>query len=350
MIPLFDEATFQNAKIYELLPLKCKQCGITFERSKMKIWDFKNPNSSKTGDFCSPKCAHENKSTKQTIGCHHCGTDIVRTAKEIKDQMYHFCSSECSNNFFFPNRISNKCTCNYCKKEFTREIKNIKNNKSGIFYCSNECYNKKLEEDKVVVKCSACKKEMKVTQSDFKNKDTHYCSTECNPHTNGTKAHTLVKCKKCGKDFEKKNSEISRSDKNYCSRKCFSNSNNTEIRSKMEIYIENELIKIYPHLKPEFNKRDIPNFEGLELDIYIDILKLGFELNGVVHYQQVWSYRDLNKQIERDQRKVIKCVENNINLHILDVRDLKRNRIGDFEPYLEFIIDTINFYNRKQNS
>lgn len=64
-----------------------------------------------------------------------------------------------------------------------------------------------------------------------------------------------------------------------------------------------------------------PNFlEGLEIDIYIPELKLGFEYNGIQHYKPVehWGGEEsLKKQQARDKRKQQLCDQNDVKLIII---------------------------------
>lgn len=64
-----------------------------------------------------------------------------------------------------------------------------------------------------------------------------------------------------------------------------------------------------------------PNFlEGLEIDIYIPELKLGFEYNGIQHYKPVdhWGGEEsLKKQQERDKRKQQLCNQNDVELIVI---------------------------------
>lgn len=64
-----------------------------------------------------------------------------------------------------------------------------------------------------------------------------------------------------------------------------------------------------------------PNFlEGLEIDIYVPELKLGFEYNGLQHYKPVehWGGEEsLKKQQERDKRKQQLCNQNDVKLIII---------------------------------
>ncbi|HCT0517493.1 TPA: hypothetical protein K8055_002340, partial [Staphylococcus pseudintermedius] len=57
--------------------------------------------------------------------------------------------------------------------------------------------------------------------------------------------------------------------------------------------------------------------EGLEIDLYIPELKLGFEYNGIQHYEPVEHWggkKHLVKQQNNDKRKLVLCEKNNVNL------------------------------------
>jgi hypothetical protein len=57
-------------------------------------------------------------------------------------------------------------------------------------------------------------------------------------------------------------------------------------RSKLEKWLEEQLIKMYPNLEIHFNRKDTINSE---LDIFIPSLKLAFELNGIFHYEPIYG-------------------------------------------------------------
>jgi hypothetical protein len=63
-------------------------------------------------------------------------------------------------------------------------------------------------------------------------------------------------------------------------------------RSKLEIYLEQELIKLYSTLEIHFCRSDTI---GSELDIYIPSLKLAFEINGIFHYKPIFGEDKLKK-------------------------------------------------------
>ena len=57
--------------------------------------------------------------------------------------------------------------------------------------------------------------------------------------------------------------------------------------------------------------------EGLELDLYIPELKLGFEYNGIQHYEAVEHWGGEQNLVEQQKRDVLKrqrCNEKEVNL------------------------------------
>lgn len=96
----------------------------------------------------------------------------------------------------------------------------------------------------------------------------------------------------------------------------------------------NEVFKgytIYRNYRPKI-------LGGLELDIYIQELKLGIEYQGIQHTKPVniWGGEyGFEKRKENDKRKLILCKENNINLvyfwHNEDVtKELVLNKLGKY--------------------
>ena len=108
-----------------------------------------------------------------------------------------------------------------------------------------------------------------------------------------------VTCKNCNKIFKKYLKEIKRYSNNFCSKSCSAIYNNkhktTGFRvSKLEIYLQ-ENLKGYNF---DFNNRSI--YDGLKLDIYIDKLKLAFEINGIVHYKPIYGKEKFDKIVKKD--------------------------------------------------
>lgn len=150
-----------------------------------------------------------------------------------------------------------------------------------------------------------------------------FCSFKCSREYLKTKI--IVNCNNCGKSFEKKLFATKKSKNHFCSQSCAGTYNNTHKtkgyrRSKLEQYLEAELIKSYPNLMILFNNKDIINSE---LDIYIPSLKLAFELNGVFHYEPIYGQNRLNKIKNNDDRKFQACLEQGIELCIIDTSQQK---------------------------
>ena len=170
----------------------------------------------------------------------------------------------------------------------------------------------------------------------------NYCSQKCFGINKNKKI--LVKCLNCNNEFEKQNSEISKSSKHFCCKSCAATYNNKHKtkgnrRSKLEAYLENELIKLYSDLEIHFNRKDAINSE---LDIYIPLLKLAFELNGLFHYEPIFGDNKLNQITDNDNRKFQACFEQGIELCIIDTSQQKYFKIETSQKYLNIIRDVIN--------
>ncbi len=169
-----------------------------------------------------------------------------------------------------------------------------------------------------------------------------HCSYKC--YILHLKPPIFVECKQCNKPFKKILSEIKKSPNHFCSSSCSGTYNNMHKtkgtrRSKLEIYLETELPKLYPDLEFHFNKKDAINSE---LDIYIPSLKLAFELNGIFHYEPIYGENTLSKIQNNDQRKIQACIEQNIEFCIIDASTLKYFKPTNAKKYLDIITNIIN--------
>ncbi len=146
------------------------------------------------------------------------------------------------------------------------------------------------------------------------------------------------KCVECKTEFTIK----FRKDK-FCSRSCAAKYNNANKihgyrRSKLEIFAEQKLIEKFPTLEFHFNRKDAINSE---LDIYIPQLKLAFELNGIFHYEPIYSEKQLESIQNNDNRKFQACIERSIELCIIDTSKQKRFSERSSQQYIDIIFNII---------
>jgi hypothetical protein len=163
------------------------------------------------------------------------------------------------------------------------------------------------------------------------------------------------KCKQCNCiiDYDKylrkcadKKYELKKDKNNYnffCSNSCAATYNNTHKtkgnrKSKLEYYLESKLKNLYPDLEIHFNRKDAINSE---LDIYIPSLRLAFELNGIFHYEAIYGENKLNQIQNNDKRKFQACLEQNIELCIIDASKLKYFKESNAEPYFKIVNNII---------
>jgi len=165
--------------------------------------------------------------------------------------------------------------CDYCGRTFERELKNVTSSRrKGIFtnFCSSRCSNL-AQRSLPLYFCLQCDCEI--------------------PHT--------------------------RRVRKFCSKSCAATFNNTHKRhgtrrSKLEAWLEEQLVSTYPSLEFHFNRKDAID---AELDIYIPALKLAFELNGIYHYEPIHGQDKLDQIQSNDHRKFQACIERGIELAII---------------------------------
>jgi hypothetical protein len=169
-----------------------------------------------------------------------------------------------------------------------------------------------------------------------------YCSKIC--QTNGQLKQIQVNCKNCNTTISVKQSKIPKSKNNFCSQSCAASYNNKHKshgtrRSKLELWIEQQLTQLYPNLHIDYNKTSAIN---AELDIYIPSLNIAFELNGIVHYEPIYGVDKLQKIQENDISKSKACHDTRIDLCIIDTTGLKYFKPCNAQKYLDIITNIIN--------
>lgn len=205
--------------------------------------------------------------------------------------------------------------------------------------------------DKLPCKCLECGntfyKEKRVIKRGFTNYNRNlgdYCSRRCVNLAKGQSQ--IVNCENCGSEFRKTDSQIksSKSGKHFCSQSCAATYNNTHKKhgtrkSKLEVWLETKLTESYPDLEIHFNRKDAINSE---LDIYIPSIKLGFELNGIYHYEPIHGDDKLKQVQNNDNRKFQACLEKGIELCIIDSSTQKYFKEKTSQKYLDIIEKIIN--------
>ena len=240
------------------------------------------------------------------------------------------------------------CECEHCHgvfhlpKHFIQRILSGKApyNRYGRF-CSKKCrYDS--QKNKITIECEQCGVSIQRVPSNIAKFKHHFCSPKCQYEHQTTKQSLI--CDQCGKMITKKIFELRNYSLHFCSKCCsgkYTSQHKTigSKRSKLELFLEKELTQLYPSLKIDYNRTNA--IKG-ELDIYVPSLNLAFELNGVFHYEPIFGQERLLNAQTNDQRKFQACIENNIELCIIDVRSLGRFTQNNAKLYLNIVTTLIN--------
>lgn len=208
--------------------------------------------------------------------------------------------------------------------------------KINTMYCMNT-------EKFIEIECKHCKNTFKKQKSTIKFRKGTYCSKQCF-YKHISSPPILSNCKNCQKEIKKLNKDVKRYKNIFCSLSCSASYNHKHKkygcrRSKLEIWIEQNLKEHYPMLNILYNNIEVIN---AELDIYIPSLKLAFELNGIFHYEPIYGEEKLNKTQINDKRKFQACLEQQIELCIIDTSMAKKFKPERDKKYLEIIFSIID--------
>jgi hypothetical protein len=214
---------------------------------------------------------------------------------------------------------------------------------------TTEQYSQAKGKNLLSFECCNCKKIFQRTKTTIKyevkrGRSIKYCSPSCKIKKSNTSVIDV--CGFCGAKCTRKLTEYlsSKSGKIFCSHSCSAKYNNTHKvsgcrRSKIEIWIEEQLKALYPNLDIAFNDKTTINSE---LDIYIPSLSLGFELNGIFHYEPIYGQEKL-KQIQRnDQNKFFLCQQHNISLCVIDISSMVHFKPLKAQKFLDIICNIIS--------
>lgn len=221
---------------------------------------------------------------------------------------------------------------------------------------TEEEFNSAKSKDNLPCKCIVCtkpfyrtKREIQLFLSPNHKSKGNCCSKECK-YINDIKKQKVV-CLNCNTIFEKPLNQIKKSPNHFCCHSCNATYNNTHKktgtrRSKLESWIEDQLISLYPETEFHFNRKDTINSE---LDIYIPSKKLAFELNGIFHYEPIYGLSKLNQIQNNDDRKFQACLEQGIELCIIDASAMKNFKLVKAKKYLDIIIEILEKSERESN-
>lgn len=198
-------------------------------------------------------------------------------------------------------------------------------------------------------KCEMCSDtfhvvKTRVTQvlSGKRSNEAKYCSKQCRIKSQETKVSCNCTC--CNKPFKKRPTQMSASGNNFCSQSCSTSYNNTHKtkgtrRSKLEVYVEEQLSLLYPSLEIIYNDKQTISSE---LDIYIPSLNVAFELNGIFHYEPIYGLHKFQQIQTNDKNKFQQCINAGINLCIIDTSSHKYVKPSTSQKYLDVITQIIN--------
>lgn len=203
--------------------------------------------------------------------------------------------------------------------------------------------------EKLPLECETCgntffsiKKEVRKVLNSHKAVKLKNCSKKC-AGLQRTKTKTFF-CTNCNVKITKSPSEIKKVKNVFCSQSCAATYNNKHKthgtrRSKLEIWLEDQLNNLYPNLDILFNNKETIKSE---LDIYIPSMKLAFELNGIFHYEPIFGEDKLQKIQENDSNKFQACQKQSISICSIDTSSQKYFKPKTSKKYLDIITTIIN--------
>ena len=214
---------------------------------------------------------------------------------------------------------------------------------------TEEEFNQAKSKDLLKLECYNCQKTFNVNKGTIKsvlklNPDTEckFCSGSCSVKFRHPRV--LINCKTCETPFLKLPNQFKKTKNHFCCSSCAAKYTNTHKtkgtrRSKLEKWLEIKLTEKYPALEIHFNKKGAVNSE---LDIYVPILNIAFELNGIFHYEPIFGVNKLQSIQNNDNLKSKLCFEAKIDLCIIDVSKQKYFKDSTSQKYLDIITNIID--------
>lgn len=151
------------------------------------------------------------------------------------------------------------------------------------------------------------------------------------------------KCENCGKDIVIVASRLRDHKHNFCSMSCSgywaaTNKTNGITRSKFELFLEEQIKIKFPTIAMSVNDHETINSE---LDFYFPDLRFAIEVNGIFHYEPIFGGDTLEKIKNNDQRKFQACLENEIELFIINASTFRSYRRRDVQDCLSSLFEII---------
>jgi YHS domain-containing protein len=349
----------------------CDYCSEEIEVKQYVLRDLKE--GKRKHIFCSNKCKAKWES-KNKIGlnnpnynqinkvCEYCGKHY--TVPQNQNDRTHYCSVECRQK---GQRNRTKLECANCSEEIYRNPTQIKNNKSGFFYCSQKCANEHRSKiSREIRHCEYCKEEFECKKSE----KLRFCSMECQSKWQsetlvGENAvgfnHDIplkdryVNCDWCGKLTLAKPKKLKQikenSAKHFCSVECKNEWFTKEWSQQEEWKLESaeRAVKmledgVFGHTDTEpqliINKfldelniryENEYNCKYVSIDNYLLDFNLMIEVMGTYWHSDPRIYKEINYQNQVDRIKNDKIkktyIKNNYNINILYLweDDIKNN-------------------------
>lgn len=180
-----------------------------------------------------------------------------------------------------------------------------------------------------------------------------YCHEEFNNAT--LDALLPLQCLTCGETFYRSKRKIlrvmnnpnSRDTLDFCGRSCAAKFLNTfsRHRSKFEIFTEEYLNRNLPEYLPNFpilyNVRDLFLDEPHEVDIYCPTIKVAIEINGLHHYEPIFSQERFDETLKNDNAVASCCYKEGIRLVVLNTSEMQHFSKRKGEQYAKALLHII---------
>lgn len=144
-------------------------------------------------NFCSVMCKHIGAAEQKTVFCDCCYKKITRKHSLIGEKNY--CNIKCFNDRLETKRF---LKCSFCEKKLLRSRCQVRENKTGLFFCSNKCRGNYSKIKKVRCECDGLECQNVFYRYLNYIKKNNFCSRKCADEFN---LKELKECSFCEKNF-----------------------------------------------------------------------------------------------------------------------------------------------------